>query len=100
MRWILDALDVGGFGGHDGGVALTNVSDDVTLLSVQGPLSHQLLQPLVEGPELDDLDSFGFSTACEITFAGVPGVRCLRLTFVGELGFELHLPAKQVERHS
>ena len=25
----------------------------------------------------------------------VPGVRCLRLTFVGELGFELHLPSAQ-----
>ena len=23
----------------------------------------------------------------------MPGVRCLRLTFVGELGFELHIPS-------
>ena len=30
--------------------------------------------------------------AQELTIAGVQNVRCLRLTFVGELGFELHMP--------
>lgn len=43
--------------------------------------------------QIDDLASFSFSSAREVTFAGVPGVRCLRLTFVGELGFELHVPS-------
>lgn len=74
-------------------MSLTNLSDAVTLLSVQGPRSHELLKPLVANGAIDDLHSFAFSSAREITFAGVPSVRCLRLTFVGELGFELHLPA-------
>ena len=93
VRWIMEALEAGGFGGRDGGVTLTNMSDDVTLLSVQGPLSHRLVAPLVHGGAIDDLAAFSFSTARDVTLAGVEGVRCLRLTFVGELGFELHLPS-------
>lgn len=93
LRWICEALEVGGFGGSSGGVALSDISDDITLLSVQGPWSHELLRPLVANAALDDLDSFEFSTAREVTFAGVEGVRCLRLTFVGELGFEMHMPS-------
>mmetsp|Transcript_16100 Transcript_16100/g.51619 ORF Transcript_16100/g.51619 Transcript_16100/m.51619 type:complete len:680 (-) Transcript_16100:162-2201(-) len=91
LRWIESALDEGGFGG---GVSVADISDELTLLSVQGPLSHQLLAPLVGGGAIDDLSAFPFSTAREgLTVAGVPGVRLLRLTFVGELGFELHMPA-------
>ena len=30
----------------------------------------------------------------QVSVAGLGGVRCLRLTFVGELGFELHMPAE------
>lgn len=100
VRWMLEAMEAGGFGGSGGGhgdgdrgVKLHNMSDDITLLSVQGPKSHELLRPLVADGGIDDLDAFGFSTARTVMFAGVPGVRCLRLTFMGELGFELHLPS-------
>lgn len=93
VRWMHEALEAGGFGGKTGGVTLTDLSDAVTLLSVQGPYSHALLKPLVGSGAIDDLDTFAFSTARDVTFAGIDGVRCLRLTFMGELGFELHLPA-------
>ena len=93
-RWIEEALESGGFGGADGGVALHDVSEAMTLLSVQGPLSHRLLAPLVSGGAIDDLDAFDFSTAREVSVAGVDGVRLIRLTFVGELGFELHMPSE------
>jgi len=92
-RWIEEALEAGGFGGANGGVKLHDVSEAVTLLSVQGPLSHRLLAPLVANGAIDDLESFAFSTAREVSVAGVDGVRLIRLTFVGELGFELHMPA-------
>jgi len=62
-------------------------------LSVQGPLSRRLLSPLVTCGALERLNEFPFSTMRELTVAGVPGVRVLRLTFVGELGFELHMLA-------
>ncbi len=51
--------------------------------------------PLVADHALDDLHSFGFSTAQDRTVAGVANVRLVRLTFVGELGFELHIPSAQ-----
>merc|ERR1712124_115995 len=34
-----------------------------------------------------------FSTLCNIEVCGTP-VKCLRLTFVGELGYELHCPCE------
>lgn len=92
-RWIDHALSVGGYGGADGGVTLHDLSEEITLLSVQGPLSQALLAPLVGGGALDNLGSFGFSTAKEVSVAGVRGIRLIRLTFVGELGFELHMPS-------
>ena len=38
-----------------------------------------------------DNDVFPFSTAQAASIAGVD-ILCLRLTFVGELGYELHIP--------
>jgi sarcosine dehydrogenase len=101
VRTILHGLEEGGFtlttaapdDVSKGGVRLADVSADYSLLSVQGPLSHTILKPLVSCGGLDDLASFPFSTARLVEIAGVPGVRCLRLTFVGELGFELHVPS-------
>jgi len=91
--WMYRAIEAGGFSLGGGGLAMHNVSDAYTLLSVQGPLSRTLLAPLVTCGTLDDLSAFAFSSMRELTVAGVPHVRCLRLTFVGELGFELHIPS-------
>ena len=93
-RWIARALEEGGYGLGSGKVNLHDCSDDLTLLSVQGPLSRRLLAPLVSDGALDNLSAFPFSSMRELSVAGVSGVRCLRLTFVGELGFELHMPAE------
>lgn len=59
------------------------------LLSVQGPQSRELLSALTSA-DLSDA-SFPFSTHQLIDFAGHP-VRAMRLSFVGELGWELHVP--------
>jgi sarcosine dehydrogenase len=61
------------------------------MISVQGPHSRALLTPLVNEGSLED-ENMPFSTCHEIVLAGVP-MYCLRLTFVGELGFELHVPS-------
>lgn len=60
------------------------------MLSIQGPKSRELLQSLTDS-DLSDT-SFPFSTNKVITFAGHK-VRALRLTFVGEMGWELHIPS-------
>ncbi|PSM16385.1 FAD-dependent oxidoreductase [Nitratireductor sp. StC3] len=57
-------------------------------LMVMGPKSRDLLQPLTG----DDLsrDAAPFMSVREITVAGAPA-RALRVSYVGELGWELHL---------
>ncbi len=75
---------------------LTDVTDDYSVISVFGPRSRDLLSSICE----DDLGNgaFPFGSAREIRVAGVP-VTALRITYVGELGWELHTPvasARQV----
>ena len=53
------------------------------------PDSRQLLEEL-SGEDLSN-ENFPFSTHKTITIAGHK-LRALRLTFVGELGWELHIP--------
>jgi len=69
---------------------LRDVSDGTSLLSIQGPRSRDLLSKLADPGELSD-ESLPFSTGKRLVVAG-HDVTVLRLTFVGELGFELHVP--------
>ncbi|GMH55536.1 hypothetical protein TrST_g6462 [Triparma strigata] len=71
---------------------LRDVSDETTLLSLQGPKSRTLLQKLVEDPAQIDDEALEFSHGKKIIVAGHECL-VLRLTFVGELGFELHVPS-------
>ena len=72
--------------GHDG-LVLRNVTSERGAIGVMGPLSRVLLAPLCEAG-LDN-DAFAWLRAREITVAGVP-VLALRVSYVGELGWELH----------
>lgn len=63
------------------------------MLSIQGPQSRELLQALTSA-DLSDA-AFPFSTHKMIDFAGHP-VRAMRISFVGELGWELHIPKDSV----
>ncbi|RHY32968.1 hypothetical protein DYB32_002079, partial [Aphanomyces invadans] len=71
-------------------VALVDRTDDFGVLSLQGPASRSILEKLTSA-DLTDA-ALPFSSHTLATVAGVPGVRVLRLTFVGELGYELHIP--------
>lgn len=84
FSYIQDVIQDRGFDCH-----LEDVSDDMALLSVQGPKSRDLLQSLVD-VDLGD-KNFPFSTNKVVTVAG-HRVRAIRLSFVGELGWELHIP--------
>lgn len=72
-------------------VKLTDFSEEAGLLSIQGPNSRTLLEELT-GEDLSN-DAFPFSTHKVVTIAGKT-LRALRLTFVGELGWELHIPSE------
>ncbi|XP_012884921.1 PREDICTED: sarcosine dehydrogenase, mitochondrial [Dipodomys ordii] len=68
---------------------LVDSSEDLGMLSIQGPASRAILQELVDA-DLSD-EAFPFSTHQLVRAAGHL-VRALRLSFVGELGWELHIP--------
>jgi sarcosine dehydrogenase len=68
---------------------LTDVTSGTTVLSLMGPRARDILTKICP----DDLSnaSFPFGQARQISVAACP-VLALRVTYVGELGWELHLP--------
>ncbi|KAG1680638.1 Sarcosine dehydrogenase, mitochondrial [Nymphon striatum] len=70
-------------------VSLTDYSEEMGMLSIQGPKSRDVLNKISDA-DLSN-ENFKFSTNQIINVAGHK-VRALRLTFVGELGWELHIP--------
>ncbi|MBI1379124.1 MAG: FAD-dependent oxidoreductase [Frankiales bacterium] len=78
------------FEGHHAFV--TDVTGAYAQINVQGPRSRELLQSLTSA-DLSD-EAFPFRTAREIDL-GFARVLCIRITYVGELGYELYVPAEQ-----
>ncbi len=72
-------------------VAVTDVTSGTTLLSVQGPRSRELIGRLTDA-ELGDA-SFPY-LAVRAVHVGYAPALAVRVTYVGELGFELHVPAE------
>ncbi|PSN29571.1 hypothetical protein C0J52_25788 [Blattella germanica] len=70
-------------------VDFSDVSDQVGVLSIQGPNSRDILQPLVD-TELSN-EAFPYSTTKLVNLAGHL-CRAIRVSFVGELGWEFHIP--------
>lgn len=74
-------------------VSITDLTNDYSVLIVAGPRSRELLAQLTD-QELTNA-SFPWLTGKEITVAGA-AVRALRVNYVGELGWELHVSMGQV----
>ncbi|XP_075870040.1 sarcosine dehydrogenase, mitochondrial [Nelusetta ayraudi] len=68
---------------------LTDHSEDMGMISIQGPKSRLVLQEVLDA----DLSNaaFPFSSHKVVSAVGHQ-VRAMRLSFVGELGWELHIP--------
>jgi 4-methylaminobutanoate oxidase (formaldehyde-forming) len=83
--WLRDRIP------PDCSAVLTDVTSGWSVLSVMGPESRALLQPL----SADDLsnDAFPFGTSREIDL-GYARVRATRISYVGELGWELYVPTE------
>jgi len=71
-----------------GDVRLTNRSDDLSLLAIQGPRSLMTLKKLTDA----DIASLQYYHWMEGKIAGVPMI-ISRTGYTGELGFELYLPS-------
>ena len=75
----------------DARCVLTNVTSGMGVISIMGPRSRELLQSLT--PDDMSHDAFPFATSREIEL-GYGIVRASRITFVGELGWELYIPTE------
>ena len=89
------------FGNHDGAwirqhlvddsVVVQDVTSKYACFALWGPRARDILQPLTES----DLshEAFGYMSAKEINVGAVPCL-AVRVTFVGELGWELYCPSE------
>jgi glycine cleavage system T protein len=89
------------FGNHDGAWIRQHLEDDSVVVedvtskyacfALWGPRARDILQPLTES----DLthEAFGYMSAKEINVGAVPCL-AVRVTFVGELGWELYCPSE------
>jgi 4-methylaminobutanoate oxidase (formaldehyde-forming) len=75
----------------DAGVFVTDVTSGYGLLSVQGPMSRDLLNQITTA-DLSN-DAFPYFTAQEIDLHHGIGM-AFRMSFVGELGWELYIPTE------
>lgn len=76
-------------------VTITNVTDAFGILVVAGPKSREVMAALTESDMSNA--AFRWLSAQEITLGGIP-VRALRVTYVGELGWEIHAPMAELAR--
>jgi glycine cleavage system aminomethyltransferase T/glycine/D-amino acid oxidase-like deaminating enzyme len=86
-KWFTDHLPAG--------AQLTDLTSAWATLGVWGPRARDVLQPVTEG----DLShaAFGFATCREVEIGGVT-VLASRISYVGELGWELYVPMEQGAR--
>ena len=74
---------------------VTDVTGSYAMLSLMGPKSREILQGLTDADLTNEAFNFGDSKEIDL---GYGFVRATRLTFVGELGFELLVPT-DLSRH-
>jgi 4-methylaminobutanoate oxidase (formaldehyde-forming) len=71
---------------------VTDVTSGYAQINIQGPRSRELVQSVTTA-DLSN-EAFPFRTAREIDI-GYARVLCVRITYLGELGYELYVPAEQ-----
>ena len=83
LAWVRDHI------GEGMDAALTDVTEQFGTLSLMGPKARTVLAAVTEADVSNA--AFPFGHVREIVIAGHT-VRALRVTYVGELGWELHVP--------
>ncbi|MGB7335747.1 MAG: sarcosine oxidase subunit alpha [Salaquimonas sp.] len=72
-------------------VSLTSTSEQWAVIGVQGPKAREIISSLVEGIDLS-AEAMPHMAIREGKICGVP-TRLMRVSFTGELGFEINVPA-------
>ncbi len=75
----------------DAHAVLTNISSAMGVISIMGPKARELLQSV--SPNDLSHEAFPFATSQEIEL-GYAIVRASRITYVGELGWEIYIPTE------
>jgi glycine cleavage system aminomethyltransferase T len=75
---------------EDGPVEVRDVTEELACLGLWGPRAREVLQPIVEGDVSNQ--ALPYMSAREIKLRGFP-VLAQRVTYVGELGWELYMAA-------
>jgi glycine cleavage system aminomethyltransferase T/glycine/D-amino acid oxidase-like deaminating enzyme len=85
LSWIRQHLP------DDGSVQVTDVTSAYACYGLWGPASREILQPLTTTDLAND--AFSYMRARELAVGTVPCL-ALRVTYVGELGWELYCPSE------
>ena len=72
-------------------VRMTNVSGSYAAMNLAGPRSREVLKKLTDADLSSDVMPYLAASECQI--AGVSAI-VLRIGFVGELGYEIHVPSQ------
>lgn len=72
-------------------VWLTSTTEQYAVIAIQGPSARDVLAPLIEGADISAA-AMPHMSVVECRVAGVPA-RLFRVSFTGELGFEVNVPA-------
>jgi glycine cleavage system T protein len=85
LYWIRDHVP------DDGSVQLEDVTSSLACIGLWGPSAREILQPLT--PTDISNQAFPYMTAQQLAVGSVPCL-ALRVTYVGELGWELYCPSE------
>ena len=88
VAWIREHAN-----GYD--AQLSDHTDELAMLALQGPISEAVLQRVTEDLDLSDVGYYRFDSG---TVCGVEDVRVSRTGYTGEDGFEVYLPAGESVR--
>lgn len=83
LRWFAE---------HQSGdnITMKAVAEDIGVFGIAGPRSRELLQRLTDAP-LDNAN-FPFFTFRDLKLGPVRSARVMRVSFTGDLGYEIHFP--------
>lgn len=93
LCWLRRRIEAHGAAHGAAHCAVTDLTAGIAMLGVMGPRSRELLQQLSGADLSNAAHPFGESREIEIGYARV---RASRITYVGELGWELYVSAEQL----
>ncbi len=81
------------WGGAANGVSISDITSAYGVINLSGPLSRRVLEKVTD----EDVghDAFPFMTARDIRIGYAPA-QAFRITYIGELGWELYIPVEYV----